>query len=92
MLGIRFSFLRAIDNPLLAKEIASRHIEALNSPENLVLRNHYKHFTGREYGKQEYYHLAVDSAMLGTDGSVELIMNAIRTWCDVRGTHPLSVV
>lgn len=55
-------------------------------------RNHYKHFTGREYGKQEYYHLAVDSAMLGTDGSVELIMNAIRTWCDVRGTHPLSTI
>ena len=55
-------------------------------------QNHYKHFTGREYGKQEYYHLAVDSAMLGTDGSVDLIMNAIRTWCDVRGTHPLSVL
>ncbi len=54
--------------------------------------NHYKHFTGREYGKQEYYHLAVDSGMLGTDASVELIMNAIRMWCDVRGTHPLSVL
>ncbi|MGM9615783.1 MAG: DUF6198 family protein [Oscillospiraceae bacterium] len=53
-------------------------------------RNHYRHFTGREYGKQEYYHLSVDSAMLGTDASVELIMECIRMWCDVRGTHPLS--
>ena len=55
-------------------------------------RNHYKHFTGREYGKQEYYHLSVDSAMLGTEQSVELILECIRMWCDVRGTHPLSTV
>ena len=55
-------------------------------------RNHYKHFTGREYGKQEYYHLSVDSAMLGTDASVDLILECIRMWCDVRGTHPLSTV
>ena len=55
-------------------------------------RNHYKHFTGREYGRQEYYHLSVDSAMLGTDASVELILECIRMWCDVRGTHPLSTI
>ena len=53
-------------------------------------RNHYRHFTGREYGKQEYYHLSVDSATIGTDASVQLIMDCIRMWCDVRGTHPLS--
>ena len=53
---------------------------------------HYKHFTGRDYGKQEYYHLGIDSSMLGTDDSVELIMNAIRMWCDVRGTYPLSIL
>ena len=55
-------------------------------------RNHYKHFTGREYGKQEYYHLSVDSAMLGTEQSVRLILECIRMWCDVRGTHPLSTI
>ena len=55
-------------------------------------RNHYKHFTGREYGKQEYYHLSVDSAMLGTEQSVTLILECIRMWCDVRGTHPLSTI
>ncbi len=53
---------------------------------------HYKHFTGRVYGKQEYYHLGIDSGMLGVDDSVELIMNAIRMWCDVRGTCPLSAL
>ena len=29
--------------------------------------------------------MAVDSGKLGIDGSVELILNAIRVWCDVRG-------
>ena len=53
---------------------------------------HYKHFTGRDYGKQEYYHLGVDSGMLGTEESVEVIIDVIRRWCDVRGTHPLSIL
>ena len=53
---------------------------------------HYKHFTGRDYGKQEYYHLGVDSGMLGTQASVDLIVDAIGMWCDVRGTHPLSIL
>lgn len=51
---------------------------------------HYKYFTGREYGSQQYYHLAVDSSQLGVDGSVELVMDAIRLWCGVRGTFPLA--
>ena len=53
---------------------------------------HYKHFTGRDYGKQEYYHLGVDSGMLGTEGSVDVIIDTIVKWCDVRGTHPLSIL
>ena len=50
---------------------------------------YYKRFTGREYGKQEYYHLGVDSGMLGTDESVEIIEDVLRRWCNVRGSHPL---
>lgn len=53
---------------------------------------HYKRFTGRDYGKQEFYHLGVDSGMLGTEGSVDVIVNTIIKWCDVRGTHPLSAL
>jgi uncharacterized membrane protein YczE len=53
---------------------------------------HYKRFTGRDYGKQEYYHLGVDSGMLGTEGSVDVIIDTIKRWCDVRGTHPLSAL
>lgn len=53
---------------------------------------HYKRYTGREYGRQEYYNLGLDSGMLGTDASVELIMTNIRLWCDVRGTYPLSIL
>ena len=50
---------------------------------------YYRRITGREYGKQEYYHLGLDSGMLGTDESVEAVVNILRRWCDVRGTHPL---
>jgi uncharacterized membrane protein YczE len=53
---------------------------------------HYKHFTGREYGSQQFYHLAVDSAQLGTDGCVALILESIRLWCAVRGTYPLHTL
>lgn len=49
----------------------------------------YKRCTGREYGKQMYYHLGLDSGLLGADESVESIVNILRRWCDVRGTHPL---
>ena len=55
-------------------------------------RNHYRHFTGREFGKQESYHFSIDSATIGIDRSVELIMECMRMWCDVRGTHPLSAL
>jgi len=53
---------------------------------------HYRRFTGREYGRQEYYHLGLDSGMLGTEESVEVILTCLRRWCDVRGTHPLETV
>lgn len=59
---------------------------------DLSRSQHYRHFTGREYGKQEYYHLSIDSSQLGTEKSMELIVDAIRMWCDVRGTFPLSTL
>ena len=46
---------------------------------------HYQQFAGREWGNTKYYNLAVDSALYGIDGSVELIDNAIRIWCRERG-------
>ena len=52
---------------------------------------YYKRITGREYGKQESYHLGLDSGLLGTEESVEAIINILRRWCDVRGTHPLYI-
>ena len=54
--------------------------------------SYYKRYTGREYGKQEYYHLGLDSGLLGTEESVECIVNILRRWCDVRGTHPLYLL
>ena len=72
----------------LPRDEAKRQME--NTDKSRAL--HYKHFTGRDYGKQEYYHLGVDSGMLGTEESVEVIMDVIRRWCDVRGTHPLTIL
>ena len=53
---------------------------------------YYKYFTGREYGKQEYYNLGFDSGPLGTEESVECIITILRRWCNVRGTHPLYML
>ena len=41
-------------------------------------RVNYKHFTGRDWGKCENYHLALDSGVLGIDTCVNLI-------CDLSG-------
>ena len=57
---------------------------------DLSRSRHYKHFTGRDYGKQEYYHLGVDSSQLGVEHTVDVIMDSIRLWCQVRGTYPLT--
>lgn len=36
----------------------------------------YKYFTGREWGKIENYHLALDSSILGSEGCIKLIIQA----------------
>lgn len=46
---------------------------------------HYQQFANREWGNTKYYNLAVDSSLYGIDGSVELIDDAIRIWCQARG-------
>lgn len=46
---------------------------------------HYQQFAHREWGNTKYYNLAVDTALYGVEGSVELIDNAIRIWCQRRG-------
>ena len=30
--------------------------------------------------------------MLGTEESVEILVDVLRRWCDVRGTHPLYLL
>ncbi len=41
---------------------------------------YYRQFTHREWGERKFYHLSVDSGALGTDGSVQLITEAVRLW------------
>ena len=70
----------------LSEEEARRQMEDTDRSRS----RHYQRFTGRVYGKQEYYHLGLDSGLLGTEESVAVILDTLRRWCEVRGTHPLS--
>ncbi len=72
----------------LSYEEAKRQIENTDR----ARAQHYRHFTGREYGTQKYYYLGIDSGIIGIDESVEVIIEMIRRWCDVRGTHPLTIL
>ncbi len=72
----------------LTQEEARRQVENTDR----ARAQYYKRYTGREYGKQEYYHLGLDSGLLGTEESVESIINILRRWCSVRGTHPLYLL
>lgn len=40
---------------------------------------HYKHFTGREWGKCQNYHLSLDSSIIGIDRCVSLITDLVRS-------------
>ena len=81
-----------IDRTMAKYGLSREEAEQVMKNTDLSRSQHYKRFTGRDYGKQEYYHLGVDSSQLGTENSVNLIINMIRMWCDVRGTHPLSTL
>lgn len=37
----------------------------------------YKYFTGREWGKIDNYHLALDSSVLGSENCIELLVQAV---------------
>lgn len=78
---------RAMQQYQLTREEAERQMRNTDASR----AQHYKRFTGRLYGKQEYYHLGIDSGMLGTEASVRLIAEILREWCRVRGTSPLSI-
>lgn len=47
----------------------------------------YRRCTGRQWGDGRYYNLTVDSGKLGIAGSVSLLDEAIRLWCDARGVE-----
>ena len=72
----------------MTEEEARRQVETTDRART----QYYKRYTGREYGAQKYYHLGLDSGLLGTEESVESIINILRRWCDVRGSHPLYLL
>ena len=60
---------------------AEKHIKQINKQR----ASHYKHYTGREWGKLENYDICINSDYFGIDKSVDLIINIID-----KGTGDLS--
>ena len=55
-------------------------LKTRNKINNIDVRRgiHYKYFTGREWGKAQYYDLALNRGSLGIDKCVELIVAAAK--------------
>lgn len=81
-----------IKRTMATMDLTEEEARRLTENTDRARASYYKRYTGRDYGKQEYYHLGLDSGLLGTDESVECIINILRRWCDVRGTHPLYLL
>ena len=81
-----------IKRVMATMDLTQEEAKRLTDNTDRARASYYKRYTGRDYGKQEYYHLGLDSGLLGTEESVECIVGILRSWCDVRGTHPLYIL
>ena len=70
--------------PAQAERIVRLYGEAENSPEKRLedkdkrRRLHYKHYTGREWGMAQNYHLCLDSGVLGVERCVDLVAGLVK--------------
>lgn len=53
--------------------------EARLSEKDERRRAHYKHFTGREWGKCQNYHLSMDSGVIGIERCVSVIIDLVKS-------------
>lgn len=66
-----------------AERIVRLYGESEKKPEERLFEKdkkrsvHYKHFTGREWGKCQNYHLSVDSGMIGIEKCVSFILELV---------------
>ena len=67
-----------------AKRIVEHYGERTESPEKRIKEKddrrkaYYKHYTGRNFGDVQNYHISLDSSVLGLDECVEIIVNAYK--------------
>ena len=47
--------------------------------------NYYNFYTGKKWGKHDNYHLAVDSAVLGVEGTAQMLAAAVHTFLKNNG-------
>ena len=47
--------------------------------------NYYNFYTGKKWGKHDNYHLAIDSSVLGVEGTAQLLAAAVRAFVKSKG-------
>lgn len=71
--------------PFRAERIARLYGESEKAPEKRLSdkdgrrRTHYKHYTGREWGRCQNYHLSLDSSQIGLEKCVSIIVDFVGT-------------
>ncbi len=82
----RFSVFIYSDDASKRKRVAERRGVSENEAKDLIAKtdrrraNYYNFYTGKKWGKQENYHLMLDSAMLGIEGTANIIAASVLSW------------
>lgn len=82
----RFSVFVYSDDASRRKRIAERRGVSESEAKDLMAKtdrrrsNYYNFYTGKKWGKQENYHLMLDSAMLGIEGTAQVIASSVLAW------------
>lgn len=76
-------FIKASDESKLQRVTLQYGISAQDAKStidcvNKVRANYYKHYTGKEWGSIDNYDLILDSGVMGVDGCINVILDALK--------------
>ena len=73
-----------VERVMRENDCPRKEAEALISKTDKSRVNYYNFYTGKKWGKHDNYHLAVDSSVLGVEGTAQLLAAAVRTFVKVK--------
>lgn len=82
----RFSVFIYAEDEARKKRVAERRGVSESEARELIVKtdrrrsNYYNFYTGKKWGKQENYHLMLDSSMLGIEGTAQIIASSVLAW------------